>query len=308
MIQERIESPITRELQWRRLMPLLAYSRKFMLFKTLAEMKKFIAFLARAIAAEYKAMKDMLNEQRNMVRLQGISDRNSADYLILLAKDQLQRISNRLGSCHAKVGDAMWKLAELHMAKNQNYLAIPLLKKAMSIFAANFGENDLGIAGCQIDLANALQDQGKFEEAIAASQASASIYSQYPGETDRALAAALTTLGYSYIELGQLSECEKVTRRYLDIYLRLHGEGHPDTILALQNLGVVLAQAGRSGQAEKLLKRAVAAAEKALCPFDCTTEHCVRSLVDFYQNTGRQKEAEALMESIDAAQSELLAG
>jgi CHAT domain-containing protein/Flp pilus assembly protein TadD len=141
---------------------------------------------------------------------------------------------------------------------------------------------------------SALEDAGKFGEAIPlAEQLLAGTEAQF-GKTHTRTADALKWLAELYREQGRYSEAEPLYKKSLAIYEMTRGASHSDVADVLNSLGVLYVTQGRYLDAEVLYKRSLAIYDNAPGAGNQKIGMTLNNLALLYTTQGRYEDAEHL--------------
>jgi tetratricopeptide (TPR) repeat protein len=100
-----------------------------------------------------------------------ITDANKAikkgefDHAEQLYREALQRLENATGPVHPRIASVLLRLGDFYAARQKFNEAEEQFRRAMSIYEVTFGTRNLDIAICLQHLSDALDAQGKGEEA-----------------------------------------------------------------------------------------------------------------------------------------------
>jgi tetratricopeptide (TPR) repeat protein len=100
-----------------------------------------------------------------------ITDANKAikkgefDHAEQLYREALQRLENATGPVHPRIASVLLRLGDFYSARHKYTEAEEQFRRAMSIYETTFGNENLDIAICLQHLSDALDAQGKGQEA-----------------------------------------------------------------------------------------------------------------------------------------------
>lgn len=148
---------------------------------------------------------------------------------------------SQLGRCHRSLGG-------LDVARD-------LFGQAL-VLRTGLGEAKPLQAESQADLAGLLADEGRNEEAIAATRAALALLRESGGDRNALGVEIWRELGGLYRSIGDAMESEASYRQALEIALNRFGPHHPASTGVQRPLGRMLVEAGKLEEAERLLRQA----------------------------------------------------
>ncbi len=116
------------------------------------------------------------------------------------------------------------------------------------------------------NLAIALGNQGRFEEALAAHERALAAYREQYGAENPRVASALARMAFTYHRAGEAERAEALYREALDLRRRLLPPGHPHTAASLVRLGWLLVERSRAAEAEPLAREGLVILQELLPP------------------------------------------
>lgn len=126
-----------------------------------------------------------------------ITDANKAikkgefDYAEQLFREALTRLENATGPVHPRIASVLLRLGDFYHTRQKYDEAELQFRRAMSIYETTFGVENLDVAICLQHLAEALQSQGKAQEAA-----------QLRSRSKRILSERLTNFGMQSAQKG----------------------------------------------------------------------------------------------------------
>jgi len=120
-----------------------------------------------------------------------------------------------------------------------------ILKRALSIRVAHFGENHPLVARCLQDLAVIADNEGCTEDAIELCERAIRVRETALGPHHPHLAASLETLGTIWHLKGEYLKAEGLFRRALSIFQGVHGDAHTSCLSCLEWLAHVYTSLNR---------------------------------------------------------------
>ena len=190
------------------------------------------------------------------------------------------------------VATASNNLARLLEHTNRLGEAEPLMRRALEINVAAYGEQHATVATCLNNLANLLKDTNRHEEAEPLMWRALEIAEAAFGEQYSTVVACLNNLAILMKDTNRHEEAEPLMRRALEI---AYGEQHPTVATLLSNLASLLKDTNRCGEAEPLMRRALEIAGAALGEQHPSVAIRLNNLAALLQDTNRHGEAEPLM-------------
>jgi len=142
--------------------------------------------------------------------------------------------------------------------------------------------------------AQALYEQGKFQEAIPLAEQVLAIREKALGGAHPAVADSLNDLATFYWAQGLYARAEPLFGRALAIREKVLGPNHPDVAASLHNLALLYATQGLYARAEPLFGRALTIREKVLGPTHVDIVPTLTSLALTYKHQGMYARAEPL--------------
>ena len=190
---------------------------------------------------------------------------------------------------------ALNDLAQLLQDTNRLGEAEPLMRRALEIDKAAFGEQHPTVATDLNNLAALLQDTNRIEEAEPLMRRALEIDKAAFGEQHPNVAVCLNNLARVLQDTNRLGEAEPLMRRALEIDKAAFGEQHPTVAACLNNLAQVLKATNRIEEAEPLMRRALEIDEATLGEQHPNVARDLNNLATLLQATNRIEEAEPLM-------------
>ena len=153
------------------------------------------------------------------------------------------------------------RLNNLAMLLNANPAALEeaeaLMRRALEIDEAAFGEQHPNVATRLNNLASLLKDTNRAEEAEPLMRRALEIDETAFGERHPTTAISLNNLAMLLQETNRLEEAELLMRRALEIDEAAYGEQHPTTAISLNNLAMLLKDTNRLEEAKSLMRRSI---------------------------------------------------
>ena len=193
------------------------------------------------------------------------------------------------------VAKASNDLAQLLKDTNRHKEAEPLMRRALEISKASYGEHHPAVAIGLNNLGQLLTDTNRFEEAEPLMQRALEIDKASYGEHHPAVARDLNNLAMLLQDTNRIGEAEPLMRRALEISKASYGEHHPTVATYLNNLGQLLKDTNRFEEAEPLMRRALETDKASYGEHHPTVAIDLNNLAMLLKDTNRCEEAEPLM-------------
>ncbi|MBK8338332.1 MAG: tetratricopeptide repeat protein [Sterolibacteriaceae bacterium] len=173
--------------------------------------------------------------------------------------------------------------------------AEPLMRRALAIDQASFGDDHPKVATHLNNLAGLLQDTNRLAEAEPLMRRALAIDEASFGAEHPRVVIDLNNLAALLQATNRLAEAEPLMRRALAIDQASFGDDHPRVAAALNNLAQLLQGTNRLAEAEPLMRRALAIDEASFGPDHPNVAIDLNNLAQLLQATNRLAEAEPLM-------------
>ena len=193
------------------------------------------------------------------------------------------------------VATASDDLAQLLRDTNRFDEAESLMRQAMKIRVAAFGEQHPNVAESLNTLAILLQQTNRFEEAESLVRQALKIRVAAFGEQHPNVAESLNTLAILLQQTNRFEEAEPLMRQALKNNVAALGEQHPMVAMYLNNLAKLLKDTNRFEEAESLMRQALKILVAVPGEQPPSMAMCLHSLAMLLQQTNRFEEAEPLM-------------
>ena len=141
------------------------------------------------------------------------------------------------------------------------------------------------------NLANAYQDAGRLNEAIALYEQALTDSTHILGPNHLYTLAAQSNLANAYRDSGRLDKAIELLQQSLTDRTRILGLEHPDTLLSRSNLAGAYLESGRLDKAIELLQQTLTDSTRILGPSHPNTLISRNNLANAYQATGRLDDA-----------------
>ncbi len=173
--------------------------------------------------------------------------------------------------------------------------AEPLLRRALAIAEARFGDVKPEVAVHLGSLAHLLQVTNRLAEAEPLMRRALAIAVVSLGDTHPRVAVHLSNLAALLQGTNRLAEAEPLMRRALAIDEASFGDAHPMVAIRLNNLAVLLHDTNRWADAEPLMRRALAIDRASFGNAHPTVAVDLSNLATLLHATNRLAEAEPLL-------------
>ena len=193
------------------------------------------------------------------------------------------------------VAKASNELAQLLQRTNRLGEAEPLMRRALEIDVAAFGEQHPTVASRLNNLATLLLDTNRIEEAEPLMRRALEIDEAALGEQHPNVAIDLNNLAQLLQRTNRIEEAEPLMRRALEIDVAAFGEQHPNVAILLNNLATLLQDTNCIEEAEPLMRRALEIDEATFGEQHPTVARDLNNLAMLLKNTDRSMEAEPLI-------------
>ncbi len=181
--------------------------------------------------------------------------------------------------------------------------ALRLYRRAYADLSTVRGAGDADVLAARTGEVGALQDLGRFGEALPLARR---LVSARRGGDPWLLARALNGLGGVLQQARCNDEATGPLRESLAIRRRLYGPDHARTTKAVVTLGAALAQAGRLGEAEPLFREALAADIRVFGPEHPYVASDLSNLGQLLNDRGHLRRARPVLDSAVVLRRRLL--
>lgn len=204
----------------------------------------------------------------------------------------LGRVFTQIARCEAVIG-------------NVN-AAVKYARRALALRKQLLNPEHADIAESLSDLAEALFEQGQYDEAETHQRQALAMRKRLLGSGDPAVVDSLNNLAMVLLEQGKYDESEKLQRQALDI---LKGQSVPrsaDIAIALNNFAGALEKQGKLLEAETMSRQALDLWKKAFGPEHLNVALGLNNLAGMLEGQGKYSEAELLYRQALAMWQKLL--
>ena len=187
------------------------------------------------------------------------------------------------------------RIATLLRGTNRFKEAEPLIRRALAIDEAKFGEQHPNVARDLNNLAMLMQDTDRFEEAEPLMRRALAIDEAKFGKQHPSVAINLSNLAMLLRDTSRFEEAEPLMRRALAIDEATFGKQHTNVAINLSNLALMLQDTNRFEEAEPLMRRALAIDKATFGEQHPSVARDLSNLALLMKTTNRLDEAEPLM-------------
>ena len=173
--------------------------------------------------------------------------------------------------------------------------AEPVMRRALEIDVASFGEQHPIVANRLNNLAQMLKKTNRLKEAEPMMRRALEIDVTSFGDQHPIVARDLSNLASLLQDTSRLEDAEPLMRRTLDIDEAAFGAYHPTVAIDLSNLATLLHDTNRTEEAEPLMRRALDIGEATLGKRHPTVATYLDNLASLLQGSNRIEEAEPLI-------------
>ena len=178
---------------------------------------------------------------------------------------------------------------------NRSEEAEPLMRRALEIDEAAFGDQHPTVAIHLNNLATLLRGTNRIEEAEPLIRRALEIDEAAFGAQHPTVAIRLNNLAMLLSDINRIEEAEPLIRRALEIDQAAFGAQHPAVAIRLNNLAMLLSDINRIEEAEPLIRRALEIDEAAFGGQHPTVAIDLNNLAALLLDSKRTEEAEPLL-------------
>jgi tetratricopeptide (TPR) repeat protein len=137
----------------------------------------------------------------------------------------------------------------------------PLHRQALAVFEKTLSPDDPDVIACRANLAAALDNLGRYDEAAPLYEQSLEAVESKPQRRET-YATLLDNYGGMLARQGKLDESLARRQKALKIFEEALGPNHPEVAICCFNIGRTYLQQGKPKEAEPVLRRSLAIGEK----------------------------------------------
>lgn len=187
------------------------------------------------------------------------------------------------------------QIAVFYQSKAQHHAAEPLMRQALALAEAAYGENNPIVAVALNNLADLLHDTNRLDEAEPLMRRALTIDETVFGRNHPNTATRLNNLAQLLRETERLEEALPLLVRVFEISENRGGDPHPSFGAAMNNLAMILQEFNKPKEAELLYRRALAFDEDLFGPNHPCVANRLNNLATLLHVNNRLAEAEPLM-------------
>jgi Tfp pilus assembly protein PilF len=215
--------------------------------------------------------------------------------LLAVAERGVQEAAKELGANDPAVAGLLDRQASLLQEIARCEDAEPLMRRALGIYEASYGNDHPDVASILNNLASLLQATNRLAEAEPMYRRALAIDEASYGNDHPDVASILNNLASLLQATNRLAEAKPLMHRALAIDEASYGNDHPKVAIRLNNLASLLKSTNRLAEAEPLIRRALAIDEASYGNDHPKVAIRLNNLANLLQATNRLAEAEPLM-------------
>jgi eukaryotic-like serine/threonine-protein kinase len=181
-----------------------------------------------------------------------------------------------------------------------------LLERAVQLFTAVLGPQNIETMHARQRLAWTLFQQGRFAEAESQQRSLIEVERRVLGPEDEQTIGTMGDLATTLSEERQLPEAEKLQRDVLEIQKKVLGPEAPYTLASMDNLAATLLYEGRAEEAEKLERQTLEIQRRVHGVENLTTIHYMMNEAEFKAGMGLLDDAEKMSLELIELQNRLI--
>ncbi len=171
--------------------------------------------------------------------------------------------------------------------------AIERFGNAVSLYRAEYGDNDYRVVGAEGSLGMAYLYEGQLDDAVVSFENARQVGLASLGKSHEQTLAATNGLAMTYTDMDRFEDARTLLEEVSAIMIDTKGREDPYTIDVRSNLGWTLYQMGEYELAETITKEQYELRVKVLGPEEYETMSTLNNLALIYARTERYEEAEA---------------
>jgi tetratricopeptide (TPR) repeat protein len=257
-------------------------------------------YLRRALEVRRRAQSpDALAVMHNLAGL--YVDQEKYDEAIGLYEETLAgKRKLRGGDVHPSVVISLNGYAEALVKSKRYDEGVRTFREAIALQRQLTGEDDHVASGYN-ELGSALQDAGRYPEAMDAYREALRIRRAERDALPATLVQPLNNLGVALEEVGDYAAAEPLYRESLALRRASLGNDDPSALRAEHNLARLLLRSGRADEARPLIDHALTQRQKQLSATHIDIGRALLLRVEFLRRTGLPEKAAAALAELDAA-------
>ena len=250
---------------------------------------------ARATAREAAKARAVKNFVVSLFRVSQPEESRGRD---ITARELLERGARRIDSGLARQPELQAELLDVLGVIHRDLGLFPeadtLLRRAVELSRATYGETHPDVAARLTDWAGVLAARGEFTKAESLLTGAHGILLKSRGPEDTGVATTLSTLASVHRRQGNFAQAESLYREALRIDRRSRGDDQLRVAEDLDNLGLVLEEAGELKRADLSYQEALALRREQLDPDHPQVITSLHHLATLREKQGEFTEAERL--------------
>jgi len=187
------------------------------------------------------------------------------------------------------------QLGRFFLIKAQHSEAEPLMRRALEIDEASYGDNHPNVAGDLNNLAQLLKATNRLQDAEPLMRRALVIHQVSYGDNHPLVALSLNNLALLLNDTNRLAEAEPFFRKALEIHQLSYGDNHPSVAASLNNQAHFLMNTNRLAEAEPLMRKALEIHQLNYGDNHPSVALSLNNLAQLLKDTNRLTEAEPLM-------------
>jgi tetratricopeptide (TPR) repeat protein/tRNA A-37 threonylcarbamoyl transferase component Bud32 len=187
-------------------------------------------------------------------------------------------------------------LATSMVALGQHVEAEPVLREALTLRRAEFGDTHEDTLQSMHALGSVLSSLAQYDEALQLLNAAYEARVAASGKDGQPTLRVAMGLGGVHRRMGNLDEAGRVWGETLAAQRRVLGDDHDDTLKTISNLGIVHAMRGETREAEALWRECLERRRRLIGPDHPDTVAILGNLGVLLQDAGRLDEARPMLE------------
>jgi serine/threonine-protein kinase len=199
-------------------------------------------------------------------------------------------------------------MAEAYQALGEYDGVTTLLRADLDRRQRSDGPHSLAVASLQRQIADALYEQSRYEEAAAMYASALAIQREKRGERSSEVAELLWDVAGVLRNRGDLAGAEAYQKQSLAIYVAINGDDSRDAAAVRESLAITYTQSGRFAEANALIQPVAAWRDRHLGPDHPNTLVARYNAAYVLHGLGRFEEAARVAEDIVPRQRRVLGG
>jgi eukaryotic-like serine/threonine-protein kinase len=232
----------------------------------------------------------------SLLRVRGVRQAHYEEVESLTRRTEA--LLERLGASRELEGRFRLEVGRVQVERNRFADAERELARALALFEAHYGADDLHLTETLKVLGKLFSHQEKLPQARAHYERLLSIRRRALGDEHPEVAEALGVVAGVRRQSGDYAEAEALYQKALAVLERSLGPEHPKVARVLHDFAIVYEWQGRYAESIALHRRAVALAERTLGPSHPDTAIQLAGLAAVLETAGQFEEALVLLERV----------